>query len=125
MMRELARKLRNNLTDAEKHLWYYLRNKNLEGLKFRRQVILGKYIVDFICFEKRLIIEVDGGQHVDNKQSDIVRDAWLESQGFRVLRFWNNEVLENRDGVILKILSVLQPPPPPAPPARGGENTRQ
>jgi very-short-patch-repair endonuclease len=133
MMRELARKLRNNLTDAEKHLWYYLRNKNLEGLKFRRQVILGKYIVDFICFEKRLIIEVDGGQHVDNKQSDIVRDAWLGSQGFRVLRFWNNEVLENRDGVILKILSVLQPPPPPgsspgqalAPPARGGENTRQ
>lgn len=120
-MRELARKLRNNLTDAEKHLWYYLRNKNLEGLKFRRQVILGKYIVDFVCLEKRLIIEVDGGQHVDNKQSDLIRDKWLESQGFMVLRFWNNEVLGNRDGVILKILSVLQPPPPLASPASGGE----
>lgn len=104
---KIVRKLRNNLTDAEKYLWCLLRMKNL-GVKFRRQALIGNYIVDFVCYEKKLIIEIDGGQHADNK-ADIIRDEWLRSQGFKVLRFWNNEVLENRDGVVEKIMQELTP----------------
>ena len=101
-----ARKLRNNLTEAEKHLWYTLRLENL-GVKFRRQVVIGQYIVDFVCFETKLIVEVDGGQHADS-QRDKVRDQWLAEQGFEVLRFWNNDVLGNRDGVLQRILDFLK-----------------
>jgi very-short-patch-repair endonuclease len=97
----LAKNLRNNLTQAEKHLWYVLRVENL-GVKFRRQAPIGKYIVDFVAYEKKLVIELDGGQHYES-EDDKVRDEWLQSQGFTVVRFWNNEVLENRDGVVLKI----------------------
>lgn len=111
-----AKELRNNLTEAEKYLWYVLRVKNL-GVKFRRQVIIGNYIVDFICFERRLIIELDGGQHADNKQ-DKIRDEWLEERGYRVLRFWNNEVLGNRGGVMEKIVEGLNHPRP-NPPLKG------
>lgn len=100
-----ARKLRNNLTDAESRLWYVLRLNNI-GVKFRRQVQIGNYIVDFVCFEKKLVLEIDGGQHANSPQ-DKQRDKWLESQGFKVLRFWNNEVLENRDGVVEKIIASL------------------
>ena len=102
----IARKLRNNLTDAEKHLWYILRAENL-GAKFRRQAPIGKYIVDFVCYDKKLIIEIDGGQHVALKK-DITRDFWLKSQGFMVLRFWNIEVLKNREGVALQIMDILK-----------------
>ncbi len=102
----LSRKLRNNLTDAEKYLWYVLRAENL-GYKFRRQEPIGSYIVDFVAYEKKLIIELDGGQHYQN-EDDKVRDVWLEEQGFKVLRFWNNEVLENREGVVLKIMGYLK-----------------
>ncbi len=102
----LSRKLRNNLTDAEKFLWYFLRADNL-GVKFRRQAVIGKYIVDFACYEKKLVIEIDGGQHYESS-GDKVRDQWLRSQGFTVLRFWNNEVLENREGVVLKIIEHLK-----------------
>ncbi|MDP4001287.1 MAG: DUF559 domain-containing protein [bacterium] len=101
----VAKKLRNNLTDAEKHLWYVLRLNNL-GVKFRRQAQIGKYIVDFVCFERKLVIEIDGSQHADSI-SDKVRDSWLKSQGFKVLRFWNNEVLENREGVVEVILKAI------------------
>lgn len=101
-----ARKLRNNLTDSEKFLWYILRANNL-GFKFRHQALIGKYIVDFVCYEKNLIIEIDGGQHAGS-QSDKARDEWLRSQGFEVLRFWNNEVLENREGVLSKISEHLK-----------------
>jgi len=111
-----ARELRKELTEAEKHLWYQLRLKNL-GFKFRRQAVIGKYIVDFICFEKRLIVEVDGGQHAEN-MDDKVRDNWLTDQGYRVLRFWNNEVLTNRDGVLDKIIQTLNHPLP-NPPLKG------
>ena len=97
----VARDLRNNLTEAEKYLWYMLRVNNL-GVKFRRQAVIGQYIVDFVCFEMKLIVEVDGGQHADN-QKDQVRDQWLREQGFEILRFWNHEVLKNRDGVLQKI----------------------
>jgi len=88
-----AQALRKNPTDAERKLWAHLRLRQLGGYKFRRQHSLGPYIVDFICIEKKLIIEVDGGQHDDNKFYDSKRDKWLENKGFRVLRFWNNEVL--------------------------------
>lgn len=101
----LSRKLRNNLTETEKYLWYILRAENL-GYKFRRQEPIGTYIVDFVCYEKKLIIEIDGGQHADNKD-DIIRDSWLRSQGFIVLRFWNDEVFENRKSVIEKIQTAL------------------
>ena len=103
-----ARKLRNNLTEAEKHLWYFLRLKNF-GVKFRRQAVIGKYIVDFVCYEKKLIIEVDGGQHADSEK-DQERDHWLKGQGFEILRFWNNEVLGNREGVLQRIINFLGTP---------------
>jgi len=113
---QVAKGLRNNLTEAEKHLWYMLRLKNL-GVKFRRQVVIGLFIVDFICFEKKLIIEVDGGQHADDVR-DKARDKWLNERGYRVLRFWNNEVLENREGVLEKIVLSLNHPLP-NPPLKG------
>lgn len=101
----IARKLRKNLTEAEKFLWYVLRVNNLR-VKFRRQAPIGNYIVDFVCYDKKLVVELDGGQHFESK-NDKERDGWLRSQGFNVLRFWNNEVLENRDGVVLKIMGYL------------------
>ena len=102
----LSRKLRKNLTEAEKYLWYVLRAENL-GCKFRRQEPIGNYIVDFVCYPKKLIIELDGGQHYENAD-DKQRDEWLKAEGFTVLRFWNNEVLENREGVVLKIMEHLK-----------------
>ena len=113
---KIAQLLRINATDAEKHLWDVLRLKNL-GFKFRRQAIIGPYIVDFICFEKGLILEVDGGQHADNR-NDQERDRWLKQRGYKVLRFWNNDVLGNRDGVIEKITEYLNHPLP-SPPLKG------
>ncbi len=105
-----VRELRKNLTEAERLLWKNLRLRQIEGYKFRRQQPIGEYIVDFVCFEKKLVIEVDGGQHCQN-QSDSVRDEWLNSQGFGILRFWNNDVLENLDGVAQKIKERLNSPP--------------
>ena len=100
-----AQNLRNNLTEAEKYLWYVLRSKNL-GVKFRRQAIIGRYIVDFVCFEKRLIIEIDGGHHAES-HSDESRDQWLTMQGFKILRFWNHEVFGSRDVILQKIFDGL------------------
>jgi very-short-patch-repair endonuclease len=91
----VVKKLRENATDAERKLWHLLRRKQVAGLRFRRQYPLGPYIVDFVCLPARLIIEVDGGQHADHVERDTMRTAWLESQGFRVIRFWNNEVLSS------------------------------
>ena len=120
---QFARDLRKNMTDAERKLWLALRGRQFENYKFRRQVPVGKYIADFMCFEHRLIVEVDGSQH-DESIRDAVRDLWLESQGFRVLRLWNREVLLNLDGALLSILAALKQPPHPAraappSPARG------
>ena len=103
-----ARKLRRNFTDAEMKLWKQLRNRLIGRQKFRRQQPLGKYIVDFVCFEKRLIVEVDGGQHSERAAYDSERTAWLESQGFRVLRFWNNEVLRDVEIVLDLIVKELE-----------------
>lgn len=102
-----ARELRKNLTDAERKLWAQLRLRQVEGHRFRRQRPVGPYIVDFICLEQRLIIEVDGGQHAERTSKDAKRDAWLRSQGYRVLRFWNNEVLSQTEGVLHVIIEAL------------------
>ncbi|ODS32860.1 MAG: deoxyribonuclease [Candidatus Scalindua rubra] len=98
----IARNLRRKSTDTERFLWRHIKAKQLEGLKFRRQQPIGNYIVDFVCFEKRVIIEIDGGQHTSDaeKKKDFIRDKWFEEQGYKVLRFWNNEVLTNMNGVL-------------------------
>jgi very-short-patch-repair endonuclease len=95
------------MTDAERRLWSALRGRRLEGYKFRRQHPLGVYILDFACVEHRLVIEADGGQHADTQYDDR-RSAWLESQGWRVIRFWNNDILANTAGVVEVILKALQ-----------------
>ena len=91
------------MTDAERRIWSRLRSRQL-GPRFRRQAPIGPYIADFACFDPRLIIEIDGGQHDEQRGYDSRRDGWLKSQGFVVLRFWNNEVLENAEGVLERIL---------------------
>jgi very-short-patch-repair endonuclease len=115
-----ARALRKNFTDTERLFWKYLRAKQMEGCKFRRQEPIGSYIVDFVCQEERIIIEVDGGQHSVEQERDNKRDKWLEGQGYKVLRFWNNEVLSNIEGILEIIRSNLHHPPL-TPPLKGGE----
>jgi adenine-specific DNA-methyltransferase len=97
-----ARNLRKSQTDAEQRLWAAVRNRQIAGMKFRRQVAIGPHIADFVSFEVRLIVEVDGGQHADST-ADAKRTAYLEAHGFRVIRFWNNEVLQNLEGVLQSI----------------------
>jgi very-short-patch-repair endonuclease len=109
-----ARQLRKQSTDAENALWYHLRNRQFIGYKFRRQQPLGDYIVDFICLEKHLIIEVDGSQHQEQIHYDKERTKWLESQGFSVLRFWNNDVLSQMGAVQEAIWQALQEYPHPS-----------
>lgn len=99
----IARKLRKESTPAERLLWKHLRNRQLNGWKFRRQFPLGDYIADFICLEQKLIIEVDGGQHATQIAADINRTEFFEGKKFTVLRFWNNEVLQNISGVVKAI----------------------
>ena len=106
-----SRALRKNATDAERKLWSVLRRQQLNGFKFRKQVEIDGYIVDFLCAEQRLIIEVDGGQH--SPARDARRTAFLQSQGFRLIRFWNNDVLQNLDGVWTTIEEALSTPPHP------------
>jgi len=96
----IAKTLRKKSTDAENVLWKQLRRKQLEGLKFRRQQPIDNYVVDFVCFEKRIVIEVDGGQHSIERDKDSERDNYLVINGFKVLRFWSNEVLQNSEGVL-------------------------
>ncbi len=109
---QLGKNLRNNSTKEEIILWQYLKQKQL-GVKFRRQQVIGKYIVDFVCFEKRIIIELDGGQHNNeqNIKKDKARDLFFECNNYNVIRLWNNEITQNIDGVIQKIQSVIECPP--------------
>jgi very-short-patch-repair endonuclease len=102
----MERRLRRQSTDAETKLWLALRDRRLDGFKFVRQEAIGSYIVDFVCREKKLVIEVDGGQHADDPK-DRTRDAALNTQGYQVLRFWNSEILSNREGVLSVILAKL------------------
>jgi len=113
-MLENAKALRSNQTDAEQRLWYRLRAHRFMDLKFKRQKPIGRYIVDFVCMEHRLIIELDGGQHAEQVAYDQQRDAWLRSQGYTVLRFWNNDVMQQLEGVLEQILLTLSPGPSPA-----------
>ena len=106
--RSRARTMRAAPTDAELRLWRLLRDRRLNGIKFRRQVPVGPYIVDFLCVGAKLIVEADGSQHAESPR-DNVRDAYLESQSWKVLRFWNNEVLQNREGVLETILAHARP----------------
>lgn len=111
----IAKRLRRDSTDVERILWWHLRAGRLHGLKFKRQQPIGPYIVDFVCFGQNLIIELDGGQHADAVEKDAARTRWLESQGFTVLRFWNNDVLNNVEGVLVRIMAALPPSPHPLP----------
>jgi very-short-patch-repair endonuclease len=114
-----ARELRKSMTDAERKLWRGLRMRQMHGYKFRRQFPLGAYIVDFVCLEARLIIEVDGGQHADEKYGDTQRDVWLTDQKFRVMRYWNNQVLNELDAVLADIFRILDATPLPSSPHPG------
>jgi very-short-patch-repair endonuclease len=120
---KLQRTLRNNLSDAEKALWHLLRGRQICGLKFRRQHPFGDYILDFVCLENKLVIEVDGGQHGQQAEYDENRTRKLQAAGFRVLRFWDNEVLKEEESVREKVwlmVQELQSHPPPNLPLEGG-----
>ena len=118
---KLARKLSNNATEAERQLWRRLSNRQLGGYKFSRQMPIAGFICDFVCREARLIVEADGGQHDLEADADAVRTRLLEDWGFRVRRFWNNEVLGNIEGVLQTILSTITECPPPPLLLAGGE----
>ncbi|HEX3498505.1 MAG TPA: endonuclease domain-containing protein [Stellaceae bacterium] len=126
---ERARRLRSNQTDVERLLWSRIRDRQLSGFKFRRQVPIGRYIVDFVCRERSLIIELDGGQHGSTTKYDAERTRWLEQHGWHLLRFWNNDVTENIDGVLETIPATVDaalssPHPVPLPQAGEGDTTR-
>jgi very-short-patch-repair endonuclease len=101
-----ASKLRQDSTDAERRLWFHMRNRQLDGFKFRRQVTIGPFVADFACVEMRMIIEADGGQHAEGR--DQGRSAYLERLGWRVLRFWNNDILQQTEAVLENILVACQ-----------------
>ncbi|WP_420559310.1 endonuclease domain-containing protein [Tepidicaulis sp.] len=103
-----ARALRRNLTDAERLLWRHLRSRQLEGAKFRRQFPVGSFVADFVCLEARLVVELDGGQHAFQAARDKARTHFLLARGFRVIRFWNHEVLGNIGGVLQQIAAELR-----------------
>ena len=105
---ETARRLRENPTEAEKRLWDALRHRQIDRHRFRCQHPLGAYVVDFVCLAEKLVVEVDGGQHAIEADRDAERTAWLQSRGYRVLRFWNNDVLENTEGVAETIRTALR-----------------
>jgi len=119
-----AKELRNNSTEAEHLLWRHLRQSQLADIKFRRQQPIKEYIADFVSFTPKLVIELDGGQHAEHHVYDAKRDACLRKNGFIVLRFWNNEVFTNIDGVLELIrrhaIMTASTPTPQPPPARGG-----
>ncbi|MCL7489400.1 MAG: DUF559 domain-containing protein [Desulfobulbaceae bacterium] len=124
-LQDRARVLRNNATEVERRLWRHLRNRQMEGVKFRRQQPIEGYIVDFVSFEKRIVIELDGGQHGDAQAEDRQRDGCLTMNGFTMLRFWNNEVFENVEGVLEVIRQQCLagvPPTPRPPPVKGGDD---
>jgi very-short-patch-repair endonuclease len=125
---DFAKRLRRNQTDAERVLWFRLRDRRLAGWKFKRQAPIDRYVVDFFCAEARLIIEIDGGQHDRQRERDSDRTAALEAMGYLVLRFWNNEVMQNTAGVLETVMSTVnqtrpEPPHPTPLPSGGREPT--
>ena len=121
-MKERARALRLRQTDAERLLWSKLRNRRFAGYKFRRQEIIGNYIVDFICLAAKLIVELDGGHHGQQIEYDVMRSRYLNTLGFKVLRFWNHDVLQNSDAVLeyIRIELIKFPLPPGEGQGEGG-----
>lgn len=113
-----AQRLRREMTDAETWLWRHLRDRQIAGAKFRRQQPIGPFVADFVCQSARLIVEADGSQHCDSR-SDSRRDGWLSGRGYRILRFWNNDILTNMDGVLAAIHAALTSPHPNPSPSRG------
>ena len=101
------------MTDAERKLWFALKDRRFAAFKFRRQVPVGRYIADFLCFESRLVVEVDGGQHAESVR-DVERDDWFARSEFRVVRFWNNDVLQNLEGVLTSLAAELNKTPHPS-----------
>ena len=120
MYHKLARELRKNMTDTERLLWSKLRGKQFGGFKFRKQAPIGRFIVDFVCFDRKVVVELDGDQHAAAVEDDKKRTEWLNSQGFRVLRFWNHELIEDADMVMEAIWLALQMPPTLTLPHEGG-----
>jgi len=112
---KFAKSMRRQPTNAEAIIWATLRGARMQGFKFKRQQPIGAYIVDFVCFECGLVVEIDGGQHAEDVSADQHRSNWLQSQGFRILRFWNNEVIERRDDVLESIIRALREYPSPQP----------
>jgi very-short-patch-repair endonuclease len=117
----IARGLRKRSTDAEQQLWRNLRKRQIAGFKFRRQQPLGRYVVDFVSLEKKVLVEVDGGQHAHDPD-DRIRDAWLQAEGYRVLRFWDNQVFNDMEAVLDIIRDVLLTPHPDPLPQGEREN---
>jgi very-short-patch-repair endonuclease len=125
LQKRRTRRLRKNQTDVEGKLWSRLRSRQLSGVKFRRQHPIGLFIVDFCCVERGLVVELDGGQHAEGKVADERRIKLLERFGYRILRFWDNEVLGNLDGVLERISAVLEDPDPhPNPLPRSGRGNK-
>jgi very-short-patch-repair endonuclease len=116
-----AKSLRSNQTEAEARLWYHLRAHRFMGLKFKRQKPVDRYIADFVCCERRLIIELDGGQHAEQAAYDQQRDAWLRSQGYAVLRLWNTDVMQQLEGVLEQIRCVVAHEPSPLGEVKGAQ----
>lgn len=130
ILKERARQLRREQTEAEKKLWGRLRSRQLGGFKFRRQFVIGPFITDFCCFEQRLIVELDGGQHAGQNDADRRRSDFLRSHGYRVLRFWDNEIFEDIDAVLRHILHALDgekrnPHPYPLPRGEGCRENKE
>ena len=116
----VARRLMKNSTDTEGYLWRYLRDRQIEGFKFRRQQPVGSYVADFVNLEKKVVIELDGGQHALHP-GDRIRDEWLRAEGYKVLRFWDNQVFSNLEGVLETIRdALLTPHPDPLPQGERG-----
>ena len=126
-MKSRARALRRSMTDAEKLLWRSLRDRQMDGWKFRRQHPIRPFIVDFVCVERKLIIELDGGQHASKIWADASRSSYLRKKGYKILRFWNNQVLKETKAVLDTILVTLNddtPSPRPSPPNLGERESR-
>ena len=121
-MKRVARFLRENQTDTERKLWQRLRGRQLQGFKFRRQHSIAPYVVDFVCIDRQLVVECDGGQHGAMVEPDMARTKFLNGRGYRVIRFWDNEVLLDIDAVLAAILEALNDPHP-SPLPHAGEGT--
>ncbi len=119
--RDRARALRTNMTDTERFVWQRIRYRQIGGCKFRRQHPLGSFIVDFVCLERKLVLELDGGQHAERAKYDEDRTAWLAVRGYRVFRLWNNEAFDNWDGVAERLLALLTGATPHPEPLRGSD----